>query len=37
MIQNIILGLIVIGMLAFAIGSAFLASEEKEQRYRSHE
>lgn len=34
---NIILGLVTIGMLIFAIGSAFLASEEKEQRYRSHE
>jgi len=34
---NVILGVVTIIMLVFAIGSAFLASEEKEERYRSHE
>ena len=33
MIQNIVLGLIAIGMLVFAAGAAFLASEEKSHRY----
>jgi hypothetical protein len=30
---NIILGVVAIIMLVFAIGSAFLASEEKNERY----
>ncbi len=34
---NVILGIVTIIMLVFAVGSAFLASEEKEERYRSRE
>jgi hypothetical protein len=34
---NVIFGIVTIIMLVFAVGSAFLASEEKEERYRSHE
>jgi len=30
---NVILGIVTIIMLVFVIGSAFLATEEKEQRY----
>ena len=30
---NVILGLVTIGMLIVAVGSAFLASEEKSHRY----
>jgi len=30
---NVILGIVTIIMLGFAIGSAFLASEEKDERY----
>ena len=37
MLQHLALSLVCIFMLVFEIGSAFLASEEKEQRYRSHE
>jgi multisubunit Na+/H+ antiporter MnhC subunit len=33
MIQNIVLSIVVIGMSMFAIGTAFLASEEKQYRY----
>ena len=33
MIQNIVLSIVVIGMSIFAIGAAFLASEEKQYRY----
>jgi hypothetical protein len=34
---NVILGVVMGIMLVLTIGSAFLASEEKEERYRSRE
>jgi len=33
MIQNIILSIVAIGMSIFVIGAAFLATEEKDERY----
>lgn len=33
MITNIVLGLVLIVMLVFTVGAAFLASEEKQYRY----
>ena len=33
MLINVVLGVIIIGMSVFAVGAAFLASEEQQYRY----
>ena len=34
MLEHIIFSIIFLGMLAFAVGAAFLSTEEKQYRYR---